>query len=84
MTYDEIEKFFKIKNAVNLPVIINFRTRKPVKGLFIKTSDYDELRRKNLWRIVSETRLEEFRSSHDLNLARIFNGSEMTKLEVDK
>lgn len=84
MTYDEIEKFFRQKNTGNLPVIINFKTRKPIKGLFIKTPDYDELRRKNLWRIVSSTHIDSFRSTHDLNLARIFNGAEMTRLEMDK
>lgn len=81
MTYEEIEKFMKNKHKGNAPIRINFKTRKPITGLFIKTADYPELSRKNLWRIVSETYLDSYTSSKDINLARIFNGAEMTKLE---
>ena len=82
MTYEEIEKFFDVKNKSNLPVIINFKTRKPLKGLFIKTLDYVELRRKNLWRIVREDNIETFNSTNDVNLCRIFNGTEFTRLQM--
>jgi hypothetical protein len=61
---------------------IRFKTRNPIKGLFIQTSDYSELSRKNLWRIVSETYIDEYRKSNNENLARIFNGAEFTKLEL--
>jgi hypothetical protein len=81
MTYEEIEKFMKNKRKGDSPVRINFKTRKPIMGLFIRTDDYPELSRKNLWRIVSETHLESYNTSKDINLARIFNGAEMTKLE---
>ncbi|MBN8878327.1 MAG: short-chain dehydrogenase [Chitinophagaceae bacterium] len=81
MTYEEIERFMKNKSKGDYPVRINFKTRKPIKGLFIKTDDYSELSRKNLWRIVSETYLESYNTSKDINLARIFNGAEMTRLE---
>ena len=81
MTYEEIEKFMKNKHKGGSPVRINFKTRKPITGLFIKTADYPELSRKNLWRIVSETYLDSYGTSKDINLARIFNGAEMTKLE---
>ncbi len=81
MTYEEIEKFMKNKSKGDYPVRINFKTRKSIMGLFIKTDDYPELSRKNLWRIVSETHLESYNTSKDINLARIFNGAEMTKLE---
>ncbi len=82
MTYEEIEKFMNVKNVKGGPVVINFKTRKAIKGLFIKLKDYEELRRKNLWRIVSETHIDTYRSSNDTNLARIFNGQEMTRLEL--
>lgn len=83
MTNDDIEKFFNNKNSNNLPVNISFKTRKPIKGLFIKTGDYSELRRKNLWRIVSESSIDQFKTSNDVNLARIFNGVDITRLEVN-
>jgi len=40
------------------------------------------LRAKNLWRIVNGASIEEYQKSKDLNLARIFNGVEFTRLNV--
>jgi hypothetical protein len=60
---------------------IRFKTRSPIKGLFIKTNDFAELSRKNLWRIVSEGHIAEYSRTSDDNLARIFNGVEITRLE---
>jgi hypothetical protein len=82
MTNEQIEKFMLVKNANELPVQINFKTRKPIKGLFIKLPDYAELKSKNLWRVVSESHIDTYRSSKDTNLARIFNGVDFTRLEV--
>ena len=63
---------------------VSFKTRKPFTGVFIKTPEYDELKSKNFWRIVNEDNLERYLKSRDLNLARIFNGSEITKLAAEK
>ncbi|HSU27862.1 MAG TPA: hypothetical protein VLJ68_05745 [Chitinophagaceae bacterium] len=82
MTYEEIEKFMNNKNGKGLPVTINFKTRKSLRGLFIKMSDYEELRRKNLWRIVSGPNIDPYQATKDPSLARIFNGAEMTRLEM--
>ena len=82
MTHEQIEEIIQRKRAANPVFEIKFKTRNPIKGLFIKTSDYSELSRKNLWRIVSETYIDEYKKSHDENLARIFNGVEFTKLEL--
>lgn len=82
MTYNEIENILQNKYPDNAVVKINFRTRNSVNGIFIKTADYKELSRKNLWRIVSATYMDAYRQSHDESLARIFNGSEFTKLEL--
>ncbi|MCG2615784.1 short-chain dehydrogenase [Terrimonas sp. NA20] len=82
MNNEDIEKFLKTKMKKNTPVRINFKTRKPFLGLFIEEPDYGELSRKNLWRIVSETKFDEFSSSGNTDLARIFNGAEFTKLEA--
>ena len=82
MTYEDIEKFMARKTRENSMVLINFKTRAAIKGLFIKTGDYSELSRKNLWRIVSERNVDLYNRSNDANLSRIFNGSEMTRLEL--
>lgn len=82
MTYEQIEEIVQNRNSPGSIFEIRFKTRNSIKGLFIKTNDYKELSRKNLWRIVSETHFEEFKRSNSESLARIFNGSEFTKLEV--
>ena len=81
MTYEQIEAILEKKSTTKATFQIRFKTRNPIKGLFIKTSDYGELSRKNLWRIVSETHIDDYIKSRDENLARIFNGTEITKLE---
>jgi hypothetical protein len=84
MSNEEIQRFMLNKHKENATVRINFKTRASIMGLFIKTNDYAELSRKNLWRIVSESNMDSYRSSKDESLARIFNGVEFTKLEVMK
>jgi hypothetical protein len=82
MTNEQIEKFISTKLAKPTPVQINFKTRSSIQGIFIQLPDYAELKSKNLWRIVGESRIQEFKTSKDVNLARIFNGTEITKLVV--
>jgi hypothetical protein len=62
---------------------VSFKARNPFEGMFIKASDYPELRKKNFWRMVAASRMEEYRQSKDLNLSRIFNGDSFTKLAVN-
>lgn len=61
---------------------ISFKSRNSIKGIFVRMKDFEELSQKNLWRIVSETNIPTYKQSKDMTLAKIFNGSEMTKLEV--
>jgi hypothetical protein len=80
MTNDQIGKFLEGGSLAKDPVKIDFKGRQSFKGLFIKTSDYEELKKKNFWRIVSEINLTQWKNSQDNNLARIFNGTEITRL----
>ena len=81
MTSEQIEKFIGgSKDAHQEPAKIFFKTRSTVEGVFIKTPDYVELKRKNFWRIVTVRYLDEFNKSGDMNFSRIFNGAEFTKL----
>ena len=82
MTYEEVEEITQRKNSSNAVFEIRFKVRNPIKGLFIKSTDYAELSRKNFWRIVSENKIEEYRKSRDASLARIFNGAEFTRVAV--
>jgi hypothetical protein len=80
MTSEAIVKYIETKNHTEKALNIHFKTRSTITGLFIKGVDYKELQEKNFWRVVSEARIEEWKKSKDLNLARIFNGSEFTRL----
>lgn len=82
MTNEQIESFMIQKKVEQSPVQINFKNRNSIVGVFIQTADYKELKVKNLWRIVSETNLAEFKKSSDTSLARIFNGVDFTRLVV--
>ena len=49
MTNEQITDILQKKQAANPLFEIRFKTRNPIVGLFIKTSDFQELSRKNLW-----------------------------------
>lgn len=80
MTNDMIENYLSKQPAKVELVNIHFRQRNNIKGMFIRTKDYQELKSKNLWRIVSETNFTEWKKTTDESLARIFNGAEFTRL----
>jgi len=82
MTNEQIQKFIEPTHLAKSSLKIDFKTRNSLTGLFIQTSDYKELKAKNLWRIVTGANIEPWKTSKDLNLARIFNGVEITKLSV--
>jgi len=83
MTIEQIEKFIDLHARNNLqPVKISFKARNQLNGIFIRASDYDELKKKNFWRIVTSTRLDSYRQSKDLSHTRMFNGAEFTKLSL--
>ncbi len=80
MNTEEIEKFLDKNSSKNEYVKITFRQREAIYGLFLKDADYADLKSKNFWRIVPQSKLEVYKTSKDANLARIFNGAEFSKL----
>jgi len=80
MTNDAIIKQVEAKGNSDRPLNIHFRQRETIKGLFIKTEDYNDLKSKNLWQIVTNANIERWEKTKDMNLARIFNGVEFTRL----
>jgi len=82
MTNEQIEKFIEPKHISHSSVKIDFKTRNSIIGIFIQAADYKELKSKNFWRIVSEKNIKEWKGTNDNSLARIFNGSEFTKLSA--
>ena len=81
MTNEQIEKFFT-KAKLNSLIRVSFKTRDAIVGIFIQTPDYNELKSKNFWRIVSEANYEQWKQSNDYNLVRMFNGAEFTSLVI--
>jgi hypothetical protein len=80
MTNDVIAKFLEDKHLGIHSVKIDFKQRQSIIGLFIKGNDYEELKSKNFWRIVTNQHIPQWKNAPDINLAKIFNGTEMTRL----
>lgn len=83
MTVEQIETFLA-KETIPQGKIIRFELKKrnPVRGIIVQGKDYNELKTKNFWRIVTQTNLAEYSKSHNINLAKIFSGSEFAKLSL--
>jgi hypothetical protein len=82
MTNEQIAKFLEPSHLTKNSVKIEFKTRQAITGLFIKAPDYNELKSKNFWRIVTGTYITQWETSKDNNLAKIFNGAEFTRLSA--
>lgn len=80
MTSEMIEKFVTTRIRKGEPVNIHFKDRHTVTGLFIHTMDYEELKSKNFWRIVSNQHVTKWEQTRDINLTRLFNGASFTRL----
>ena len=80
MNVEAIEKFITDKKTIEKKTTIQFKKRNSITGIFVKGKDYEELKEKNFWRIVTGTNIESFNKTQDLSLARIFSGLEMVKL----
>ena len=64
-------------------VKISFQKREPLYGLFLTgEKDFKDLSVKNFWRIVTQKNFDNYSKSKDVNLSRIFNGSEITRLSL--
>ncbi len=80
MTNDVIEKYVAKRQPVEKEIKIRFRQRNTLTGIFIRGNDYDDLKSKNFWRIVTNSNIEAWKKTKDTTLAKIFNGMEFTKL----
>ena len=80
MTSEVIEKFIENKSRKSTMVNIHFKERSSVKGMFIRSGDFEELKMKNLWRVVSDAKIEEWKRTKNMDLPKIFNGLSFTRL----
>lgn len=86
MNTEDIQKFLDNKISTgNEYVKINFRKREAVYGLFVKDHrDYVDLKAKNFWRIVPQSQFDAYHQLKNVGLAKIFSGSDFTRLTVSK
>ena len=84
MVNELITKFLEPTHLAKTAVKIEFKKRNSIIGIFVESPDYDELKSKNFWRIVSETHIPEWKKTNDNKLSKIFSGSEFTRLTVAK
>ncbi len=82
MTIEQIEKFLDTKNVGKGTLKIDFKTRRSIVGLFVKSKDYDELKEKNFWRVVSGENIDKWKDTSYNELAKIVSGTEITKLSL--
>ncbi len=83
MTTELIEKFLETQNIpANKSIKIDFKKRNSILGLIIKANDYEDLKSKNFWRIVVLANLEEWQKTRNIDYAKIYSGSEFTKLSL--
>jgi hypothetical protein len=83
MNSEQIKKFVETKvTEKDKYVKIEFGKRDPIYGMFITDADYQDLSAKNFWRILTSKNFDAYNKNKDVNLARIFNGSEFSKLSL--
>lgn len=82
MHADDIKKFLDGNVKDNTYVKIDFPKRDSIYGLFIKDNDFRDLSNKNFWRIVTRMHFDEYNQTKNSNLAKIFNGSEFSRLSL--
>lgn len=81
----DIEQFFARKAALNKDYVkITFKKRAPIYGMFLKEGDYNYLKTKNFWRIVTQSRMDDYKVSKNVAFARLFNGDEFSRLATYK
>ncbi len=84
MVNELITKFLEPVHLAKSSIKIEFKKRNTIIGVFVKSPDYDDLKSKNFWRIVSETHIPEWKKTNDNKLSKIFSGSEFTRLTLAK
>ncbi|MEI6950219.1 short-chain dehydrogenase [Paraflavisolibacter sp. H34] len=85
MNIEEIEQFLSREETPgSFCIKISFKKRDAVYGLFVKDNDYNHLKSKNLWRIVTRTHFDQWHKTKDINLAKIFSGSDFSRLLLYK
>jgi hypothetical protein len=83
MTSEAIAKFLdNEKVAENKQMRIDLKKRNSISGLVVKGKDYDDLRSKNFWRIVTTANLAAWKRTGNVEFAKIYSGAEFNKITL--
>ena len=82
MTNSQIEQFLTSKTSSKV-IDINFKKRNTIRGIFISLNDFEDLKSKNLWRVITESKINDWKKTKDSGLSRIYNGSDFTRLKCN-
>lgn len=84
MNVEDIQNFLDNKTSPQHEyVTISFKQRDPMIGLFLRGhQDYDDLKRKNFWRIIPKSGLAAYRRNGDTQGAKIFSGNDFSRLTL--
>lgn len=80
MDVESIERYITKSMQNATPIDIRFKGRPTVTGLFVFAADFEELKRKNFWRIVQASQIDEWLRTKNIALAKIFYGASFTSL----
>ena len=83
MLSEQIAKFVETEQANNPSVKVEFKKRNTIIGLFVKLNDYDELKSK-IFGDWSPSLTWKTGINPKINNAKMFNGSEFTRLSLLK
>ena len=63
MTNEAIARLVEMKLDSEKALNIHFKQRTTITGLFIRGNDYEDLRSKNFWRIVTNSNIEQWKKT---------------------
>lgn len=84
MTQEAIIKIIEKTNAADAVMQVHFKQRTVLNCVFVKRSDYEEMKAKNFWRIVQDCNVNDYKQSKNISLTRLFNGVSISKIKLLK
>jgi hypothetical protein len=83
MTSEAIAKFLDTEKVPqDKQMKIDMKKRNSISGLLVKTNDYEDLKSKNFWRIVTSANLAAWKRTGNLEFAKIYSGAEFNKISL--
>lgn len=83
MTVEAIAKFIETeKLPENKLMKFDFKKRNSISGILIQGKDYEDLKAKNFWRIVTHANIATWKRTNNLEFAKIYSGTDFNKISL--